>query len=88
MNWNILILHSVDGASWTHAVLYPKDWTPEHADTLAEQAFDAAQRANGDDWSWDDYEPELQQRGFVITNWHHGPLWDDAYHAEVCDAAR
>lgn len=80
MNYHILILHSSDGPDWTHAVLYPASWSPIHADREATAAFVAAQQAADppDEWSWDDYEPELTKRGFVITNWHNGPTWDES----------
>lgn len=76
---HILILHSSDGPDWTHAVLYPASWTPAHADREAIAAFAAAQDAAiyPDEWGWDDYEPELKQRGFILTNWHNGPTWDE-----------
>jgi len=78
---DVLILHSQDGADWTHAILYPSTWTPEHADAQAVEAFAAAQAENPDEWSWDDYEPELLKRGFVIPCWHHGPTWDEEHDA-------
>jgi len=74
---NILILHSQDGPNWTHAVMYPADWQPSQADDAAVEAFKAAQVANPDEWSWDDIETELTERGFILTCWHQGPTWDE-----------
>jgi hypothetical protein len=75
----VLLLHSQDGPDWTYAVLFPDDWTPEQADARAIEAFAAAQQANPDEWSWNDYEPELTARGFTVPCWHHGPTWDVAW---------
>lgn len=74
-SYHILILPSDDGPDYTHAVLYPDSWTPERADREAEAALSAAKKS--DDWTWDDCEPELTERGFTVVNWHHGPTWDD-----------
>ncbi len=73
----ILLLNSTDGEEWMHAVLYPDEWTPEHADKEAIEAMTAVQREVGDEWQWADYEPELAKRGFTNAPWHHGPCWDE-----------
>ena len=73
----ILILPSVDGPDWTHAILYPDRWTTERADELVLEAFTVVQAANPEEWSWEDYAPELVKRGFVLADWHEGPAWDE-----------
>jgi hypothetical protein len=78
---NVLILHSEDGEGYTRAILYPSDWTPEQAEERAVEAFVAAQAACPTEWSWEDYEPELEKRGFTVPNWHHGPIWDATWTA-------
>ena len=75
-NMNVLILPSEDGQDYIHAILYPQDWACTKADRLAIEAFTAAQISNLDEWSWNDFEPELTKRGFVIPCWHNGPTWD------------
>jgi hypothetical protein len=78
MTLNAMILRSEDTADgYVRVVLYPEHWTAKDADRLAIEAFTAAQRANPDEWSWEEYEPELEARGFVVPCWHHGPGWDE-----------
>lgn len=74
---NVLILPSKDGEEYTRVILYPAAWTPEQAAVAAIAAFEAAQTKNPEEWSWDDYEPELVTRGFIVPCWHHGPVWDE-----------
>ena len=73
---NVLLLPSEDGQEFVRAILYPEDWDVARADDLAIEAFTAAQAAHPEEWSWDEYEPELEARGFIIPRWHHGPTWD------------
>ena len=71
-----LILPSEDGQEYVLAILYPFGWTVDQATERAIDAFKEAQRANPDEWGWEDYEPCLKRRGFVIPRWHRGPTWD------------
>jgi hypothetical protein len=73
---NVLLLQSVDGQEHARVVLYPDAWTIAAAQTLAVEAFDAAQRRRGDDWDWRDCEPQLIARGFVVPLVTLGPTWD------------
>lgn len=72
----LLLLHSEDGQEYIRGILYPADWTEDQATRRAIAAFTKAQRANPDEWSWEDYAPELIARGFTIPDWFHGPTWD------------
>ena len=74
--YSVIILSSEDGIDWAHAVLYPKEWASEEADRRAIEAFKSSQKFDPRGWDWDDVEPELIARGFLIPPWHRGPNWD------------
>jgi hypothetical protein len=74
--YSIQILSSEDGIDWVHAVLYPASWSKKEATERAVEALTEAQKADPENWDWDDLVPELKAHGFTITAWHRGPNWD------------
>jgi hypothetical protein len=48
----------------------------EEATKKAIDAFTEAQHAKPEEWGWEDCEPFLKQRDFVIPRWYRGPTWD------------
>ena len=75
-SYSIQILSSEDGIDWVHAVLYPASWSKKEATERAVEALTEAQKADPENWDWDDLVPELKAHGFTIADWHRGPNWD------------
>jgi hypothetical protein len=74
--YKLMILPSQDGQEYTAALLYPAEWVQADAERLALAIFESVQRADPEEWSWDDYEPALLAAGFIIPPMHFGPVWD------------
>ena len=68
-----IILGSVDGQEWAHVILYPGEGTPDLG-ALA-SLLDDVQKSD-DDWEWGDMIPVLQQAGYIVPRFYHGPMWD------------
>lgn len=74
-----MILHSVDGPKWTHAILVPdalEKVSDKDASEMARAAMSRAHDQHGENWDWDDLVPELEKSGFEIPHWFNGPEWD------------
>ena len=73
----ILVLPSIDGFGFERYMLYPAEWPPEKAIKTADDVIAAAKTANPEEWGWEDIEPELVKRGFVVVPVAIGPNWDE-----------
>ena len=74
-DYTVLILASEDHG-YERPILYPSEWSIFEAEQKALAVMQAAQNADPDEWSWDDYEAGFLKAGFVIPIWFHGPTWD------------
>ena len=74
---SVLLLPSIDGPEWTHAVLFPLSWSERTAYRRAEKAIVAGQKQGGADWDWSSLESALRNEGFTIVRWEDGPTWDN-----------
>jgi len=75
----VMILPSVDGQYWTHAVLLDDDVDAEALRPQIEAAIQAGKLAGGEEWDSDDIDGELAKLPGVVmpSKTIHGPAWDE-----------
>lgn len=76
MSKRIMLFFSADGQQFAKACVVPENVSDDEARVLAKSAIEAVKASKPDQWTWDDVEKALVNKGFECHPVIGGEVWD------------